>query len=444
MKKNVLTASAAAFALVVALAGCSSSSAPASSESSDMSASEASVAASEVSEEVSEESVSSSAPSVKWTEAKDAKAAAVGAGLDSFAVPEDDVKLSIGEAWAKDWTFRYTDGIAEADGYAAAATVIVREGAKAGDCTTPLSDYTLEGWSALEDLAYDESWMQEVEDIEVVCFGNKEGVASKMIWNQDQHGFSVQVLGQGDTWADFGIEEDDVEALVGAVIAANSDSDDEASSAAAAKKEAEDDAEATEAAEDEGAAQQTQADDAGDYVEQLVWQNGLGELVSYDQSQDANGNWVLEVVTRGADGNEYTSLIAADGSVLENGYAVAHPESAANDGADAGTETDANANADAGVETNANADANADANTDPNVKKYSNTEAKQAVAENGLGTYMYSQEVQGSDGKIYQEITTRDENGNDSYSYLDSNGNVVSGVDVELRYNNDGTADPAK
>ena len=178
---------------------------------------------------------------------------------------------------------------------------------------------------------------------------------------------------------------------------------------------------------------------ARDYVEALVWQNGLGELVSYSQYQNEDGEWILEVVTRGADGNEYTSVIGADGTVLVNGFEQAN----------LGDETDGDADAsyddsDAG-ENAADGTGGIDANdNDSDIKSYSNKEAKQAVVDNGLGTYIYSQEVQGSDGNMYQEITTRDEDGNDSYSYLDSNGNVVYDVDVELRYNNDGTADSAK
>ena len=158
-----------------------------------------------------------------------------------------------------------------------------------------------------------------------------------------------------------------------------------------------------------------------------MWQNGLGELVSFNNIQDDDGTWVLEVITRGADGNEYRSVIGADGTVLESEFG------------------DINADADEAEEDANGANAEGDDEGDNDgVKKYSNTEAKQAVEDNDLGTYMYSQEVQGADGKIYQEITTRDEDGNDSYSYLDSNGNVTYDVDVELRYNNDGSATPNK
>ena len=194
---------------------------------------------------------------------------------------------------------------------------------------------------------------------------------------------------------------------------------------------------------------------ARDYVEALVWQNGLGELVTYKQYKDDDGDWILEVVTRGADGKEYTSLIGADGTVLENGYEKAHPATEANNDADADAADDAEVNdaeadgtddaeADDGNDAAAGTDDDADSDDDSDVKPYSNKEAKQAVEDYDLGTYMYSQEVQGSDGNIYQEITTRDEDGNDSYSYLNSKGDVVYDVDVELRYNNDGTADPAK
>ena len=430
MKQNTLLVSIAACVLAFALAGCGSPAASSSSASSSeavMDVSDQSITASEAAEEASDASSdsvspSSSAVSAIWSEAKDAKAAAVGAGLDSFAVPEDDVELSIGTVKSKDWKFYFTDGIAEADGYASAATVVVREGAKAGDCTAPLSDFIAGEWPALEGAEYDKAWTQKVGDVEVTCYGGQEGVASKMIWNEDQHGFSVQVLGQGDNWANFGIEEDDVEDLVQAVIDANSDADDKAK----ANKDA-----------DKSNASQQGFENAEDYAEALVWQLGLGELVSYKQYQQEEGNWVLEVVTRGSDGNEYTSVIGADGSILESNYVKADADGDADDN------DDENADAETAETTGTDNDGD-ESDDDSGVKKYSNKEAKQAVEDYDLGTYMYSQEVQGSDGNIYQEITTRDDEGNDSYSYLDSKGNVVSDVDVELRYNNDGSATPNK
>ena len=421
MKKTTIMATVVACGLAFTLAGCGSSGVlgGTSSNKEVMSASDTSVTASEIAKESSSalSSSASAASTAAWSEAKDAKAAAAGAGIERFALPEKDVVLSIGTMMAKDWTYRYTDGIAEADGYAAAATVIVREGNKAGDCSTPLSDYIAGEWSALEGVEYEQAWTQTVEDIEVTCFGNKKGVASKMIWNEDQHGFSVQVLGQGDNWKNFGVEEKDVEKLVGAIIKANADPADQEKS----KKSADSEKASAEAQEDD------QATSARDYAEALVWQNGLGELVSFNNIQDDDGTWVLEVITRGADGNEYRSVIGADGTVLESEFG------------------DINADADEAEEDANGANAEGDDEGDNDgVKKYSNTEAKQAVEDNDLGTYMYSQEVQGADGKIYQEITTRDEDGNDSYSYLDSNGNVTYDVDVELRYNNDGSATPNK
>jgi len=228
------------------------------------------------------------------------------------------------------------------------------------------------------------------------------------------------------------------EPSVSASAASETASDVSAASSSSETKSTE--AKVSDKADDE---KKSQAASARDYVETLVWQNGLGELVSYRQYQDDDGDWILEVVTRGADGNEYTSLIGADGSVIKNGY----------DEANSGDDEDNDADVDDGDDDSDDVqddtagtvdDDESDDGDDSGIKPYSNKEAKQAVLDNDLGTYMYSQEVQGSDGNMYQEITTRDEDGNDSYSYLDSDGNVVYDVDVELRYNNDGTADPAK
>lgn len=89
MKK--IAAIAAASVLALALAGCASQGASSSASSEAMNASDVSESAS------SESASSESEPSLKWTEAKTAEEAAKGAGLDEFIVPEPGTKISLGE-----------------------------------------------------------------------------------------------------------------------------------------------------------------------------------------------------------------------------------------------------------------------------------------------------------------------------------------------------------
>ena len=354
-KKALAITSALALMMALGLAGCHTSG----------SANEATPGESEIT------ATDTSAPAEQtqtatWTAADSASAAAQGAGLDSFAVPTDGRTLSIGTIDTQNWSFQYTDGIAEGDAGVSAAALVVRKSENTGDNTTPLSTYTQE-WSKLDGMTYANQWTQTVEGMEVTCFGNVDGLASKMIWDKDGHGYSVMVLGQGDNWSDFGIGEGDIDTLVSAVMDANTAqvSQDQPSQAQAQPA-------------------QTTANDAEDYVNALVWQNGLGELVSYKQTQDANGNWVLEVVTIGADGNQYSSVIDANGNVLENGY----------------------------VQANGG---------------YTEADGEYAAWENGLGEYVSSQQVVGADGNYYHEITTIGADGNQYVSYIDANGNVVQG-----------------
>ena len=365
----------AAVALAFALVGCASgSSASSASSESAMSTSDTVISAS--SESASSSSASaSSASTVTWKEAKSAKQAAKKAGLDGFACPADGKELSIGKTGQGPWSFLYADGMAEADGGISAASVVIRKSKKTGDNTAELSDYTKE-WADLEGMTYANEWTMNIGDIEVRCYGNEKGKASKMLWDQNGYGYSTLVLGQGDNWADFGIDQDDVSILVGAIIDANKSYDEEKSASAESAS-----------AEPANEENDDSTDNAEDYVNSLVWQNGLGELVSYQQYQDDNGNWILEVVTRGADGNEYTSTIGPDGNVIQGG----------------GDDDDDDAEPD------------------------SDSQVQEAVWENGLGEFVSSEPVTDVNGNTYQEVVTRGADGELYTSYLDSEGNVVQG-----------------
>ena len=55
-----------------------------------------------------------------------------------------------------------------------------------------------------------------MKGLELTCFGNREGDATKTIWTIDDMAYSITVLGLGgDT--DFGLSADDLNSLVNAI-----------------------------------------------------------------------------------------------------------------------------------------------------------------------------------------------------------------------------------
>ena len=175
---------------------------------------------------------------------------------------------------------------------------------------------------------------------------------------------------------------------------------DEAVAEEPAAEEPVQDAQEPEAMQPQGTIDPAQPSDneVHDYVEMLVWQNGLGELVDYRQEVDSAGNWYLVVDSRGADGNVYTSTIGTGGNVISNGYYEAQAE-------DAYTQ-----------------------------------QLEEYTWEHGLGEYVDSQPVVGENGVAYQEIVTMGSDGLYHYTYVDTAGNTYDGgagttYDPNYKYN---------
>ncbi|MBR0405399.1 MAG: hypothetical protein IJI68_09415 [Eggerthellaceae bacterium] len=293
MKK--LAAIAVASVLAFALAGCSSQSA-----SSSESASSEAMSASDVSESASSESASSeSAPSLKWTEAKTAEEAAKGAGLDEFIVPEPGTKISLGEL--NKWSFCYAEDRAEADGGAAAAEIVIRKSIGNGDNTQELSEVT-GGWADLKGMTYANEWNVSMDGTDVRCYGNEKGKVSKAIWAEDKYSYSILVLGQGDNWQDFGIDEDDIAVLV--------------KGTKKAEVKEEEKSEKSEPAQEQPAEQPRPEGDPGLDFNQLVWDNGLGQYeYTGDVFQAQDGAWYWPVYSRGADGKLYAHYFDTEGNL---------------------------------------------------------------------------------------------------------------------------------
>ena len=137
-----------------------------------------------------------------WSDVGSAEEAAKGAGIDSFVIAEDP-GLDLGELFER--TYRCMDGIAEARLEYPASALTVRKGtiAEEGDIS---GDYT----------EYANTWTQDVNGIEVTCFGNREGDATKSIWTVDNMCFSIVAEGLGGD-QDFGLNAERLTAMVNSI-----------------------------------------------------------------------------------------------------------------------------------------------------------------------------------------------------------------------------------
>ena len=139
-----------------------------------------------------------------WSDVETPEAAAEGAGVGYFQVPEGGTELTGGRV---DWAvFRCMNHLAEAIGYVGAAELRVRKGLKqeSEDVSGDYGEYAFE-------------WTQEADGWPVKCFGNEEGKMMKAIWLSDNFSYSITVRGQGDIQDVYGLGAEDVVALVTAI-----------------------------------------------------------------------------------------------------------------------------------------------------------------------------------------------------------------------------------
>ena len=202
MKKYILFSTLLAVVLTGSLlAGCG---AKAQQEAATETASSA--AEESASEEAAEESASANAGQTgianPWSDVASAEEAAKGAGIDGFSLA-DDLGLDLGQEFER--TFRCMDGIAEARMEFAASALTVRKGTAAEDGDIS-GDYN----------TYAHTWEEDVNGVKVTCSGNREGDATKAIWEVDGMCFSSFAEGLGgDT--DFGLNAERLSALLNAV-----------------------------------------------------------------------------------------------------------------------------------------------------------------------------------------------------------------------------------
>ena len=140
-----------------------------------------------------------------WSDVDSAEAAAEGAGFDSFAAAEG-VEIGLGEV--KVDQYRCMEGMAEAIVEFPAVEMTIRK----GDVSLEMAEGDISG--DYEEYAHD--WTVTIGDVEVRCFGNREGEATKTIWHVGDKDYSINVLGLGgDT--DYGLPADDLNLLINAI-----------------------------------------------------------------------------------------------------------------------------------------------------------------------------------------------------------------------------------
>ena len=140
-----------------------------------------------------------------WSDVDSAEAAAQGAGLDLFDVPDGEAVISLGDVNVSQ--YRCMDGIAEAVVDFPAVQMTIRKGnaslAADGDISGDYNEYTY-------------SWTQNIKGLEVTCFGNREGEATKTIWQIEDTCYSITAYGLGgDT--DYGLSPDDLNSLINGI-----------------------------------------------------------------------------------------------------------------------------------------------------------------------------------------------------------------------------------
>ena len=139
-----------------------------------------------------------------WSTADSLEAAAEGAGIDGFSIPEG-ADISLGEVKLSE--ARYMEGLAEAVVEYPAVEMTIRKGsasvAEDGDISGDFNEYA-------------NTWTQNIKGLEVTCFGNREGDATKTIWQVDDTCYSITAYGLGgDT--DYGLSADDLNSLINGI-----------------------------------------------------------------------------------------------------------------------------------------------------------------------------------------------------------------------------------
>lgn len=141
-----------------------------------------------------------------WSEVGSLAEAAEKAGLDGFDISEGS-EISLGKLDVS--AYRYMKGLAEAVIEFPASQITIRKGlASAAEVA--------EGDVSGDYGEYKNTWTQNIKGLEVTCFGNREGDASKTIWQSGDYCYSITAEGLGGD-EDFGLNADDISSLINGI-----------------------------------------------------------------------------------------------------------------------------------------------------------------------------------------------------------------------------------
>ena len=137
-----------------------------------------------------------------WSDVDSAEAAAEGAGIDGFTVPEG-LEISLGTVKVEQ--YRCMDGMAEARIPIAAVDMTIRKGKP----ELEQAEHDISG----DYNEYKYNWRTTIGDKEVTCSGNREGEATVAVWYDNGYDYAIMAHGAGGD-DDFGLSADDLTALV--------------------------------------------------------------------------------------------------------------------------------------------------------------------------------------------------------------------------------------
>lgn len=140
-----------------------------------------------------------------WSDVDSIEEAVEGAGLDFFELPTDS-EISLGTL--DNVSYRFMADLAEATFEFPAVQMTIRKGSANAAIDGDISgDYN----------EYEYEWTQNIKGLDVTCYGNREGEATKTIWeDQDGYCYSICVTGLGGD-EDFGLSADDLDSLINGI-----------------------------------------------------------------------------------------------------------------------------------------------------------------------------------------------------------------------------------
>ena len=143
-----------------------------------------------------------------WSEVGSLAEAAEKAGLYGFDIAEGS-EISLGKLDVS--AYRCMEGLAEAVIEFPASEIRIRKG-----LASVAAQGVGEGDISGDYGEYKNTWTQNIKGLEVTCFGNREGDASKIIWQSGDYCYSITAEGLGGD-EDFGLNADDISSLINGI-----------------------------------------------------------------------------------------------------------------------------------------------------------------------------------------------------------------------------------